>query len=90
MPHADLAASLTAELKGVLRAADAELVARFPGDAPGRQPVHTVYVPADVYDADLVPRWGEEARSVLASHEPLLAGLVGRAAGEVLPLVAGG
>lgn len=88
MPHPDLAASLTAELDGLLRAADAELVARFPGDAPGRQPVHTVYVPADVVDVDLVPRWGREAREVLAGHRPLLAGLVGRAADEVLPLVA--
>lgn len=88
MSRPDLAGGLTAELDELLRDADAELVARFPGEASGRQPVHTVYVPADVYTADLVPRWGEEAQSVLATHRPLLAALVHEHAEEVLPLVA--
>lgn len=83
-----LGAGLTRELDGMLREDDEELLARYPGDAPGRQPVHTVYVPADAYSADHVARWGEEARTVLARHEQLLAVLVGEQADDVLPLVA--
>jgi citrate lyase beta subunit len=55
------AAALTAELDVRLAGADAALASQFPGERPGRQPVHTVYVPADRYDADLVPRWRDEA-----------------------------
>lgn len=84
---ADLVAELTADLDERLREADADLVARFPGDVPARQPVHTVYVPADAYDADLVPRWGEEATGAMAEHREVLADLLGVAAVEVLPLV---
>ena len=35
------------ELDRRLAPADAELAARYPGDSGARQPVHTVYVPAD-------------------------------------------
>src|SRR5579875_4056490 len=49
--------------------ADAALAAQYPGDPGGRQPVHTVYVPADRFAADVVARWGEAARAVLAEHE---------------------
>ncbi len=35
----------------------------FPGDRAIRQPVHTVYVPADRFDADLVPALGRARRS---------------------------
>jgi citrate lyase beta subunit len=51
-----------------LAAADAELTAAYPGARAVRQPVHTVYVPADRYDADTVARWGEQARAALADH----------------------
>lgn len=60
--------ALGATLDEQLRDADAELAARFPGERPVRQPVHTVYVPADRYDSDLVPRWRSEALDVLAQH----------------------
>jgi citrate lyase beta subunit len=63
----DLSA-LGAALDEHLRDADAELAARFPGERPVRQPVHTVYVPADRYDADLVTRWQAEALDTLAEH----------------------
>jgi citrate lyase beta subunit len=53
---------IEAELDTLLAAADAELVPRV---ASGRQPVHTVYVPADEVTADLVPRWGETAHGYL-------------------------
>ncbi|WP_270887160.1 DUF6986 family protein [Pedococcus sp. 5OH_020] len=53
--------ALTTELDARLAEADADLSHGFPGEGAGRQPVHTVYVPADRYDAQLVPRWGDEA-----------------------------
>ena len=52
--------ALTADLDQRLAAADAALAQQFPGERSTRQPVHTVYVPADRYDADLVPRWGRD------------------------------
>ena len=63
----DLAA-LGAALDDRLRAADADLAARFPGERAVRQPVHTVYVPADRYDAGLVGRWQVEAIAALDEH----------------------
>ncbi|MGW1340999.1 DUF6986 family protein [Kribbella sp. NPDC002412] len=62
MTHVD---DLAGELDRLLAAADAELAARYPGDRGVRQPVHTVYVPADRYDADTVGEWGSQARTVL-------------------------
>src|SRR5579875_2300304 len=61
--------AIRAGVNARLADADAALAARYPGDPGGRQPVHTVYVPADRFVADVVPRWGEAARSVLAEHE---------------------
>lgn len=40
---------------------DALLESRFPGDPGTRQPVHTVYVPADAFTPDLPRDWGEQA-----------------------------
>jgi citrate lyase beta subunit len=51
-----------------LAEADAALLANYPGDRGTRQPVHTVYVPGDRYDADTVAQWGQEASAVLAEH----------------------
>jgi citrate lyase beta subunit len=41
-----------------------------PGDRPGRQPVHTVYVPADRVDTATVRGLGLEARRLLDTHAP--------------------
>jgi citrate lyase beta subunit len=54
-----------AELDERLRPVDAELRRRYPGDVPGRQPVHTVYVPADRCHADLPAEWGAAALAAL-------------------------
>jgi citrate lyase beta subunit len=56
---------LLAELDARLRRADSDLAVRYPGDRAGRQPVHTVYVPADRYDAGTVASWAEHAQRVL-------------------------
>jgi hypothetical protein len=72
----DLAARLTAELDERLAGADEALVAQFPGERPGRQPVHTVYVPADRYDAGLVPAYGATALAAIDEHVADFAALV--------------
>ncbi len=59
---------LIRDLDGRLATADEELAARYPGDRGVRQPVHTVYVPADRYDEKTVPEWGRQAAAVLEEH----------------------
>ncbi|MFC7485922.1 DUF6986 family protein [Knoellia sp. CPCC 206453] len=60
---------LTSELDTQLASADAELAAQFPGERPGRQPIHTVYVPADRFTADLAPAWGADALATIDAHD---------------------
>jgi citrate lyase beta subunit len=47
-----------------LAAHDAFLKSRYPGEAPGRQPVHTVYLPADKLDD--FREWGDLALAAMA------------------------
>ena len=65
LAEADLAAVDT-----LLDSADAERLANYPGDRTDRQPVHTVYVPADRFHRDLVAEWGAAAAAALARHAP--------------------
>jgi citrate lyase beta subunit len=67
MSHLD---RLTVELDARLSSADAQLAAQYPGDRAVRQPVHTVYIPADRYHAGTVTDWGREAREALDRHAP--------------------
>jgi citrate lyase beta subunit len=83
----ELARELGDELDGRLAAEDDQLASRFPGERPGRQPVHTVYVPADRYDADLTRSWGEQARRAMADHPVVLRECLGEAAADLLPLI---
>lgn len=59
---------LTTELDRRLAAADAALTADYRGDRGVRQPVHTVYVPADRYDVHMVADWGAQARATLDEY----------------------
>jgi citrate lyase beta subunit len=59
---------LLAELDRRLAAADAALTADYRGDRGVRQPIHTVYVPADRYDARTVGDWGAQARAALDEY----------------------
>jgi citrate lyase beta subunit len=68
-----LADSAAAEVDALLAAADDELAARYPGDRPGRQPVHTAYVPADQFRPDLPARWGSQALRELERCAPTAA-----------------
>ena len=49
---------------------DAELARRYPGDPGTRQPVHTVYVPGDVFHAGIVRSWSDQALAALDEHAP--------------------
>ncbi|WP_410659643.1 DUF6986 family protein [Amycolatopsis sp. lyj-112] len=51
-----------------LAEADARVAAEYPGEPPGRQPVHTVYVPASKYKTRLVADWGKQALRVFGEH----------------------
>src|SRR4051794_41456719 len=59
---------LMAELDRRWATADAALAADYPGDRGVLQPVHTVYVPADRYDAGTVDDWGAQARAALDEY----------------------
>jgi citrate lyase beta subunit len=54
---------------------DADLARRYPGDPGTRQPVHTVYVPADAFAADTVRSWGDQALAALDRYAPDAAAL---------------
>ena len=70
-------AGLVAELDQHLAHADAALQEQFPGAAPGRQPVHTVYVPADRFDAGTFRALGRTAESTVLQHGELLLDVLG-------------
>ncbi|GGX02597.1 aldolase [Streptomyces malachitofuscus] len=65
-----LADAVTEEIGASLAPVDAELERRYPGDPGTRQPVHTVYVPADAFAADTLRTWGDRALAALDEHAP--------------------
>src|ERR1044072_3743399 len=65
-----LAGAVSEEITASLAPADAELERRYPGDPGTRQPVHTVYVPGDVFAADTIRSWGDQALAALDEHAP--------------------
>lgn len=81
--------ALRAEADAALAPVDAELARRYPGERPGRQPVHTVYVPADALAghaslAALLQSYGEQALALLDACAPepdALAAAVGARSG---------
>lgn len=58
------------ELDRRLAPVDRELLAQYPGDPGTRQPVHTVYVPADRVTRGLIRHWGQAANQLLREHAP--------------------
>ncbi|WP_457205305.1 DUF6986 family protein [Nocardioides sp. P5_C9_2] len=69
---------LTEEIDERLEAADAALALAYPGERPGRQPVHTLYVPADRFRAGLVAGYGREALRATHEHEAMLLEIIDR------------
>ncbi|MFJ8233643.1 DUF6986 family protein [Streptomyces sp. NPDC094448] len=65
-----LDAEVRAAVGAFLAPVDAELARRYPGDPGTRQPVHTVYVPAESFTADTVREWGDAALTALDDHAP--------------------
>ncbi|MBM4795913.1 aldolase [Streptomyces sioyaensis] len=70
-----LADAVRAGIGAALAEVDADLARRYPGDPGTRQPVHTVYVPGDVFAADTVRSWGDQALAALDEHAPDAAAL---------------
>lgn len=79
--------SVRAEVEAMLAGTDEHLDRAYPGADVSRQPVHTVYVPADQYRAGLARDWGlqalgavEEAGGILAFLETIGVSEPGRTA----------
>nr|BEK68384.1 aldolase/citrate lyase family protein [Kitasatospora purpeofusca] len=66
--EAGFSAAARSAVDALLAPVDAELAHRFPGDPGTRQPVHTVYVPADAFAADTVRSWGRQALAAFDTH----------------------
>jgi hypothetical protein len=62
---------LYAELDARLAPTDAWLARHYPGEPRSRQPVHTVYVPADRFGSGLSRGYGDLALGAVAEHGPL-------------------
>jgi hypothetical protein len=65
---ASFSTAARAAVEALLAPADAEPTRRYPGEPGTRQPVHTVYVPADAFDAGTVRNWGREALLAFDTH----------------------
>jgi len=63
-------AEMLAEADEILAESDRALEQGYPGPRPGRQPVHTVYVPADRFGPGLAAQWGEQALAALETWAP--------------------
>ncbi|GAB3884901.1 DUF6986 family protein [Terrabacter terrigena] len=83
MPDLDLPTvvdALGTELDGLLHEADEALARDFPGPRAGRQPVHTVYVPAHRFEPDLAAAWGAAALQAIDSDAEAFARIAGDSA----------
>ena len=74
---ADLTSELTTELAGLLRESDEALARDFPGPRAGRQPVHTVYIPAHRLEAGLTASWGAAALAAVDADREAFDALAG-------------
>ena len=67
-PRPPLSARDLATIDGQLASTDRLLERNYPGDDGSRQPVHTVYVPADRFTASFAADWGGQAMATAAAH----------------------
>ena len=68
MPDEDVLAELLTTVDAHLSDADALLAAHYPGDRGVRQPLHTVYVPANRCTAEVIDSWSRGALLALETH----------------------
>jgi citrate lyase beta subunit len=93
VPATRLDEPVYARLDAQLAGADELLRGQYPGESGARQPIHTVYVPADRYGAATVRGWGDEALALMDEHldgakaVAVIAGIDMELAAAVLPLV---
>ncbi|MCB5283958.1 MULTISPECIES: aldolase [unclassified Arthrobacter] len=66
--HLSLTSRDLAEIEAQLVATDRLLEQNYPGDDGSRQPVHTVYVPADRFTPSLAAEWGAQALAAAEAH----------------------
>ncbi|GAB3567833.1 DUF6986 family protein [Spelaeicoccus albus] len=81
--HTVLTDSIAAEIDARLADTDELLSTAYPGERGSRQPVHTVYVPADQFHPGLCAEWGRDALAVADGHGGI--GGVSRAAAIETP-----
>lgn len=89
MDYSDTVTALQRRMDTTLQEADADLAARYPGDRTDRQPIHTVYVPADRVTDDLPRAWGDEALRLLSAYAPdaaTLAAALGEPVSDIEPI----
>ena len=90
MAELSIGAETSARIESELAATDELLAAAYPGERAERQPVHTVYVPADAFTPDLAACWGAEALAAVKEHgglEQLAASLGLREPAQLAELV---
>ncbi|MFM9275787.1 DUF6986 family protein, partial [Pseudarthrobacter sp. NKDBFgelt] len=67
-PKPSLSVGDLVNIDGQLAATDRLLERNYPGDDGSRQPVHTVYVPADRFTPSFAADWGAQALATAAGH----------------------
>ena len=85
-PRLGLGSSDYEHIAQSLRPTDELLARAYPGDDGSRQPVHTVYVPANTFTPDLPLEWGQLALAAVQGQDGLerLASRLGLGEPEVL------
>jgi citrate lyase beta subunit len=88
-----LTAADLAHIESTVAATDELLERNYPGDDGSRQPIHTLYVPADRFSTSFTADWGQQALDAVEGHGGLehLGALLGQdaeLAAAVAPRVA--
>ncbi|MDQ2978116.1 MAG: hypothetical protein M3R62_02775, partial [Acidobacteriota bacterium] len=79
-PRTTIGPDRTAGFRASLSAPNADFARKYPGESVRRQPVHTVYGGAQVFQSDSAPRLGVLALRFLEEFAPTpdaLAGVLG-------------
>src|SRR5919197_676335 len=70
MPDTSLPDNAVTSILDSIDKANARIAEQFPGDSPARQPVHTVYGGAHLFQADAAQKLGAHALRSLQQHAP--------------------